>query len=253
MQLDIVKFRNLCHLSGRKIIFTLAFCVCVLTAQAQIQGKSYNYLDFQKKPYYFGITFGFNNSGYKINHSPNFIDNKDDVDLDKSIFIAEGASGTGLEVHMVTNLKIGEYFDFRFIPGVSLVERTFEFKDNLDQLAIAKIESVFVDVPFQIRYKSAPYKDKRAFVAAGMKYTYDVQSNSKTQQANSLIKITPHDFQAEVAVGFQIFLPYIIVSPELKFSQGINNILIYNDNINQARIFEKVLSRVFTFSVHLEG
>ena len=246
MQLEVIKSRYLRHLSGRKIALLLLLCFGITSIHGQINGKSYNYLDFQKKPYYFGITFGFNNSGYKINHSPNFINNE-------SIYIAEGASGTGLEVHMVTNLKIGEYFDFRFIPGVSLVERTFEFEDSQNLVSIAKIESVFADFPLQIRYKSAPYKDKRAFVAAGLKYAYDVQSNSKTQQANSLIKITPHDFQAEVAFGFQIFLPYIIVSPEIKFSQGINNILIYNDNLNEARILEKVLSRVFTFSVHLEG
>jgi len=154
---------------------------------------------------------------------------------------------------MVTNLKIGEYFDFRFIPGFTLGEKTFEFKDNLGSVNRSKVESVFVDIPFQIRYKSAPYKDKRAFVTAGLKYAYDVQSNSKTRQANTQIKITPHDFQAEVGVGFQIFLPYIIVSPEIKFSQGINNILIYNDQLNEAKILEKVLSRAFTFSIHLEG
>jgi len=246
MQLDFIKFRNLCHLSGRKVICCLLFVLFAASIYAQGIGKNYNYLDFQKKPYYFGITFGFNNSGYKINHSPNFINNE-------RIFIAEGASGPGLEVHMVTNLKIGEYFDFRFIPGVTLVERTFEFEDSQNTVSKTKIESVFVDAPFQIRYKSAPYKDKRAFVTAGIKYAYDVQSNSKTRQSNTQIKITPHDYQVEIGAGFQIFLPFIIVSPEIKFSQGINNILIYNDNLNEARILEKVLSRVFTFSVHLEG
>lgn len=247
MQLEVIKSRYLCDLSGRKIVLLFALLYLASTSiEAQVIGKNYNYLDFQKKPYYFGITFGMNNSGYRINHSPNFINNE-------SIFIAEGASGPGFEVHMVTNLKIGEYFDFRFIPGVNLVERTFEFEDNNGTTTKTKIESVFADVPFQIRYKSAPYRDKRAFVTAGIKYAYDVQSNSKTRQANTQIKITPHDFQMEVGAGFQIFLPYIIVSPEFKFSQGINNILIYNDNLNEARILEKVLSRVFTFSVHLEG
>lgn len=247
MQLEVTKSGYLCDLSRRKIVLLFALLYLASTSiEAQVIGKNYNYLDFQKKPYYFGITFGMNNSGYRINHSPNFINNE-------SIFIAEGASGPGFEVHMVTNLKIGEYFDFRFIPGVNLVERTFEFEDNNGTTTKTKIESVFADVPFQIRYKSAPYRDKRAFVTAGIKYAYDVQSNSKTRQANTQIKITPHDFQMEVGAGFQIFLPYIIVSPEFKFSQGINNILIYNDNLNEARILEKVLSRVFTFSVHLEG
>jgi len=246
MQLEIIKFWNLCHISRRKITFSALFVLCSLVTYGQLKTKSYNYLDFQKKPFYFGITFGLSNSGYKINHSPTFINNEE-------IYIAEGASGIGVELHMVTNLKIGEYFDFRFIPGFTLGEKTFEFKDNLGSVNRSKVESVFVDIPFQIRYKSAPYKDKRAFVTAGLKYAYDVQSNSKTRQANTQIKITPHDFQAEVGVGFQIFLPYIIVSPEIKFSQGINNILIYNDQLNEAKILEKVLSRAFTFSIHLEG
>ena len=246
MQLYIVKFRNLCNLSGRKVALSTLLVLFALASYGQINNKSYNYLDFQKKPYYFGITFGVNNSGYKINHSPSFINND-------QIFIAEGASGFGVEVHMVNNLKIGEYFDFRFIPGVSLVERTFEFENGVGGINKTKVESVYADVPLQIRYKSAPYKDKRAFVTAGVKYSYDVQSNSKTRQANTQIKITPHDFQAEIGAGFQIFLPYIIVSPEIKFSQGINNILIYNDELNEAKILEKVLSRAFTISIHLEG
>ena len=246
MQLELIKFWNLCHLSGRKVILSGCLVLCTLISHGQLNTKSYNYLDFQKKPYYFGITFGVNNSGYKINHSPSFINND-------QVFIAEGASGFGVEIHMVNNLKIGEYFDFRFIPGVSLVERTFEFEDGTGVIKKTKVESVYTDIPLQIRYKSAPYKDKRAFVTAGVKYSYDVQSNSKTRQASTQIRITPHDFQAEIGAGFQIFLPYIIVSPEIKFSQGINNILIYNDKLNEAKILEKVLSRAFTFSIHLEG
>lgn len=247
MQVEVIKSRNLCNLSGRKIGISLFLCFFILSSiSAQLNNKSYNYLDFQKKSYYFGISFSFNQSGYRINHSPEFINNE-------SIYIAEGAKGPGFEVHMVTNLKIGEYFDFRFLPGVTLVERTFEFEDQFNSISKAKIESVFADAPLQIRYKSAPYKDKRAFVIAGVKYAYDVQSNSKTRQAENLIKISPHDFQWEVGAGFQLFLPYIIVSPEIKFSQGINNILIYNDNLNEARIIDKVLSRIFTFSIHLEG
>jgi len=246
MQLDLTKFWNLCNLSRRKVVLSASLLLCTVISYGQLNSKSYNYLDFQKKPYYFGITFGVNNSGYRINHSPSFINNE-------QIYIAEGAAGVGVEVHMVNNLKIGEYFDFRFIPGVSLVERTFEFEDGIGGINRTKVESVYADVPLQVRYKSAPYKDKRAFVTAGVKYSYDVQSNSKTRQANTQIKITPHDFQAEIGAGFQIFLPYIIVSPEIKFSQGINNILIYNDKLNEAKILEKVLSRAFTFSIHLEG
>ena len=38
--------------------------------QAQIRSRdNYNYLDFQGKSYYFGMAFGTNFSGYRINQS----------------------------------------------------------------------------------------------------------------------------------------------------------------------------------------
>ena len=44
--------------------------------QAQFnQGSNINYLDFQSKPYYFGITLGYNQSNFRIYHSKDFIRN----------------------------------------------------------------------------------------------------------------------------------------------------------------------------------
>ena len=49
------------------------------------------------------------------------------------------------------------------------------------------------------------------------------------------------------------FFPFFIFSPELKYSQGLGNILIYNPNLEQTNVVEKVLSRTFTISLHFEG
>ena len=45
----------------------------------------------------------------------------------------------------------------------------------------------------------------RAFVLAGIKYTYDVNSNSNDRNNQDLIKISPHDFLFEVGGGIQFF------------------------------------------------
>ena len=247
--MEITKFRNLRHLSCKKGLLTLFLsCFLVLSLLSQANRHNYNYLDFQKKPYYFGITLGINTSKYRLNHSQDFIAND-------SINIAEGVMGPGFNVHVIGNLKIGEYFDFRFLPGFAFAERNLEYSRPLDASGFSrrKIESVFFEAPFLVRFKSAPYKDKRAFVIAGMKYSYDVASNSKTRQASSLVKISPHDFQLEIGAGIQFFFPYFIFSPEIKMSQGIGNTLIYNNNLNEARVLEKIISRVFTISFHFEG
>ncbi len=231
-------------------IILLLLCISSHVSMAQLGGTSsnYNYFDFQKKPFYFGITLGINNSGYRVLHSKNFIGND-------SISIAEGGKGPGFNLHIITNMKIGEYFDFRVLPGFSFTERQLEFSSALDPdiKSFRKIESVFFELPLHIRFKSQPYKDKRAFVVAGLKYSYDVSSNSKARQAASLIKISPHDFQIEVGAGMQFFFPYFIFSPEIKFSRGISNILIYNDALNEARVLEGLGSEIFSISFHFEG
>jgi len=128
------------------------------------------------------------------------------------------------------------------------------FAEQIEDLDISKkIESVFFEAPFLLRFKSVPYRDKRAFIITGMKYSYDVASNSKTRQASSLVKISPHDFQVEFGAGVQFFFPYFIFSPEIKISQGLGNTLIYNNDLNEARVLEKITSRVFTISFHFEG
>lgn len=227
---------------GKKIVALAVLATIALGLQAQNGQRNYNYLEYKNKAYYFGISLGFNSSKHQLFHSKEFIDNP-------QILGAQGAPGPGFNVHGVVNYKFGEYFDFRILPGFTFATRHLDFNVN----ARSSVESIFVEFPFHIRYKSAPYKDKRAYVVAGVNYSYDVASNSKTRQADSFIKIAPHDFQVEIGAGMQFFFPYFILSPEIKFSQGITNTLLFNDQIVESTVIEKLLSRVFTISFHFEG
>ncbi len=228
--------------------FSLSILFLKPNLTAQNARGNYNFLDFQQKPYYFGITLGFNRADYRIFHSKTFI-------LNDSIQTAESVTGPGFNLGIVTNLKIGQYFDFRFLPTLSFAERTIEYTSaaNGRLLPRRKVESVFVEMPFHVRYKSAPYKDMRLFVVAGVKYGFDVASDSKSRQAGALVKIAPTDFAGEVGVGIQFFFPYFIFSPELKMSYGLGNTLIFDETIEESRIIEKILSRTFTLSLHFEG
>ena len=229
-------------LHWRKIGYLLLICLFTAELSAQIGGKNLNYDDYKRKTYYFGISLGFNSSKHQVFHSRDFIGNPE-------IQLAQGAAALGFNVHGIVNYKFGEYFDFRILPGISFATRHLDF--NVDQRT--SVESIFAEIPLHIRYKSAPYRDKRAFVIAGLNYSFDVASNSKTRQADSFIKISPHDFQLEVGLGMQFFFPYFILSPEIKYSQGITNTLLYNKQIVESSVMEKLLSRTITLSFHFEG
>ncbi len=240
------QFRNLFNLSGHKIIFFLAVLFIANTASAQRAKGNYNFLDFQQKPYYFGITLAYNTSDLRLFRSSEFLGSD-------SISTVNSVTGPGFNLGIVSNLKIGDYFDFRFLPTLSFAERNIEYANPRGgRVPSQKLESVFVELPFQIRYKSQPYNDIRLFIIGGVKYSFDVASDSKSRQADQLVKISPTDFAFEYGAGIQFFFPYFIFSPELKVSHGLSNVLIFDD-LERSRVIEKILSRAFTISLHFEG
>jgi hypothetical protein len=219
--------------------------------QAQAVGRgNYNFLDFNKRNYYFGITLAYNKSDYRIFRSKNFL-----PAINDSIAGIEGIKGPGFNLQIVSNLKIGENFDLRFLPGFSFAERRVEFDPTRKTAKNYEkpVESVFVELPFHVRYKSAPYHDKRMFVMGGIKYSYDIQSKSRARTLANNLKISPADFQVEMGAGIQMFFPYFIFSPEIKFSHGLGNILIFQNGLRESSVIEKLMSRTFTVSLHFEG
>ncbi len=231
----------------------IAFCIFViivfpLVIYSQANSASYNYLNFKRKSHYFGLTIGYNSSGYKIEHSKRFINNT-------NYKWNEGISNPGLTLSVIANFKIGDYFDFRVLPSIALSYRSLAYRDlstNLER--IERSESVFGEVPLLVRFTSAPYKDKRVFFLTGVKYSYDFASNSRTNKNQfQIVRISPHDFQFEIGAGMQFYLPFFIFSPEIKFSHGLNNILIFDSKLPESTIIEKLFSKSFSISLHFEG
>lgn len=230
------------HRKKISIVFVLLISACVSNAQTK---GTFNYLDFAAKPYYFGITLAYNTSSFQPYQSSQFF-------TSDSIRGVESLAGQGFNLGIVTNLKIGQNFDFRFLPTLSFADRTLQYTTS-NSLVNKRIEAVFFEMPFHARYKSEPYEDLRVFVIGGVKYSFDVASKSRTRQDDNLVKITPTDFAVELGAGVQFFFPYFIFSPEIKFSQGISNGLIYNRDLEFSSVLDKVLSRTFTISFHFEG
>ncbi len=236
----------------RKLVirFFMLSSFILATQMTQAQGKkgNYNYLDMNLKQYYFGITLAYNSSDYRPFRSKSFLESANITGI-------ESISGPGFNLGIVTNLKVGEDFDLRLLPTLSFAERNIQYNSNNNTGIIntRKVESVFVEIPFHVRYKSRPYNDMRLFVIAGVKYGFDVASDSRTRQADELVKISPVDFSMESGFGAQFFFPYFIFSPEFKVSFGMNNILLYDNRLEESKVLEKILSRTFTLSFHFEG
>lgn len=232
------------------------FIVCILAlfvtfaSSAQRGGNrssNPNFNKFQQKPFYYGIALGYNTSFFRANNSKDFLTSSE-------FNVVESLNGPGFGIGVIGNLKIGRYFDLRSLINFSFSSRTMTYKRaNSTITEKDRLSSTFVEIPFLFRFKSAPYRDKRVFVVTGFKYAFDASNKSNVDSQDFPINLSPHDFQYEIGAGVQFFLPFFILSPEIKFSQGLGNILIYDKTDSKSNILDRILSRSISFSLNFEG
>lgn len=228
-----------------KISLLLLFGISLTTLAAQRGDDLHNYRNKQHKNYYFGISFGLHKSNLKLLHSEDFQEQK-------SISLIESYNSPGYDIKVIGNLKIGDYWDFRLLPGFSFGQMQMVYANgNVQEEKPMKLEYVYGELPFHIRYKSQPYKDMRVYVFGGFKYSFDISSKSRT--IDSHLNITASDYALEGGIGMQFFFPYFILSPEIKLTRGISNILINNERGSNSGLLQKALSQMLTFSFHFEG
>ncbi|MFK7932286.1 MAG: outer membrane beta-barrel protein [Saprospiraceae bacterium] len=230
----------------RQVILLILISVANQVVTAQRTSINQNYLAFQQKDYYFGITLAFNQNTYRVFRSKTFI-------TSTAISSVEGEQQPGFSLGIIANLKVGNYIDFRLLPTISFTEQRIDYSQFSNIPFKYNFNHTNLELPFHFRYKSAPYRDIRLFMIGGVKYSFDMASNSQVRQADELVKIAPTDFAFEVGAGIQFFFPYFSFSPEFKYSQGIGNSLIHNERLEPSSVLDKVLSRTFTISLHFEG
>jgi hypothetical protein len=184
-------------------------------------------------------------SNYKVVHSKDFVYND-------SILEVNSKRGPGFNLGIVTNLKLSEYFDLRFIPALVFADKKIIFTQN-DKEVSKTTESIYTEFPLMVRFKSQPWKDLKVYVLAGMKYSLDLSSNAKARKTFDQIKIKRNDLSYEYGVGLQFFFPLFIFSPELKFSNGIFNVHQPDKNLIYSNMLDRLNIRTISISIHFEG
>jgi hypothetical protein len=107
--------------------------------------------------------------------------------------------------------------------------------------------------PLQVRLKSDRINNFRVYTLAGVKYDFDLASNSGARNADNIVKVKKSDYGVEGGIGFQFFFPYFILSPEIKFSYGLSNVHSRDESLRYSSVIDKMNSRMILFSLHFEG
>lgn len=230
-----------------RILFVVFLCFCFQSASAQGYGRSHPF-DFKK--FNLGFLMGLNYNAYNLKEQVNIWDQTRSGD---SLLLREVSVNPqlGISLGMITNLNIHENISLRFIPTISLEQRTFDYEFEEAGVEQRKIEASYLNLPFMVQWKSKYYKAVRAYVLTGAQLGVNLASNKKVKNDEKLLKISTQDISLVFGIGFNIYGDRIKLSPELRYSMGLIDIYEPKYTTHEKAIGH-LFSQVITFNINFE-
>jgi len=229
------------------ILLFLFFQVVLLHGQKELP---LNLPKLDNQIAHFGYSLGLNTMDFIIRPSDLFLPSFD------TVYSVEVGRYVGFNINMIANLRLANYLDVRFLPGLIFGQRNLEYKyikNGEYWLHNMMIESTFLDFPIYLKYRAARISNWRPFIIGGISGRIDLASQKKINPAEQpKIRLRPLDAYYEVGIGADFFLEYFMFGIELKSSWGIFNVVQY-DNTQFSEYYKRLNSHMIILAFHFEG
>ena len=241
------------YLLRNKISVLLTAALLLTVTNVRAQERRYNLPNHENKQFYFGITFAHNRSTFHIENHPRFLQ------FD-SIQVADPFFTGGFSMGFISTFRLSQRIELRYNPQLVFAEKSIQYHLKYpnrvldeDTIMNKKIESVIFSSPFHIKLNSDRINNFSFYVFVGGKLDYDLASNARARRAEDLVKINKFDAGIEAGLGFQFYFQSFIFTPEIKISNGINNIHFRDEGLKFSNVIDQMRSRMIVFSIHLQG
>lgn len=252
-----------CALKRLFILFSLFVSFSLMAQKPKVKNDPIH----DDRPVHFGFSIGLNTMDFNIRQSR--------LGLDTMVLTDVITLRPGFQVHAISNFKLGRYFDFRVLPGISFGgerEITYLNLNNGNAIqsdSLVRIESNFLELPLLIKYKAKRINNFRPFIIGGTNLRFDLAATKKTwgvsHKNNSLVLLNVFDGYYEIGFGVDFYLQYFKFTVELKYSVGVTDVLKRSmRNGDEGRVYppaefaiytdviDKINSRMFMVSFHFE-
>ncbi len=228
----------------------ILFCVTVFFFNNLFSQKEQYRSEHDNLKYYFGATLGYNSGYLAAKKSDYFLSND-------SIQTAEPASSGGISIGIHATAKLTKRLQARINPqiilgGARYFNYTTKTADGTTKAENFTLPTTLISFPVSFKFNSDRIDNFRTYLLFGVKADVDLSANSSTRNQENYIKLKKYNYGVEAGVGFNIFLPYFTLTPEIKISYGLNNILDRNPDLKYSAVFSDIQSRMIMFSLHFE-
>lgn len=245
----------------RILVSFILFLFCTHASKAQSAPNMGGGVDDERL--HFGFTFQYISAEYKVLKKESWREPFPLVDegtVMPGLYSVSSPKNPGFGLGFVSDLRMGTNANLRFTPilAFSSAMLNYTYDHEPAEPVQKEVQATFVHLPLGVKLKSDRRGNFRAYLLAGGRYSMDIVSKKKTDDADKilrekLVKNIGSFFSYEAGIGFDLYFEYFKLSPEIKFSQSINSVLNTKERPNPyTQPIDKLFLRNFQFSLYFE-
>ncbi|MBT8182737.1 MAG: PorT family protein [Eudoraea sp.] len=205
-------------------VFLIGFLMLVASPlHAQFKEKPIINLENEDKALLnWGYYLGFNQYGFKFEYKNDL----DDILVDKSI---------GFNVGLIGELRINEFLDLRFEPGLFYTSRTLGFKGFTNPNdALREVKSTYINFPLLLKVSARRFGNWKPYIIGGVSASLNLGSNENSLDDNSsgTFRMTKTVYNWEVGFGIDFYTEYFKFSPSIRGVFALSNELVPDNDPN---------------------
>ena len=198
----------------RKILLILTLFVVTENCNAQLFTKKrvLNNENFDKPSLSWGYFLGMNNYDYNFD----YVSDTFDIQTEKSF---------GFNVGLIGNIRISDFFDIRFEPGLVMSNRnliydplSFNQTDFQENIHKREIKSTYIHLPILLKISTKRVNNIKPYILAGVSTALNLSSKEKSVNDNSLgeFRTKRNVFFYELGFGIDLYLEWFKFSPSIR-------------------------------------
>ena len=224
----------------------LIFLLFIFSDKSFSQSTTFNLSGYDDTKVHYGFLLGVHSSYYRLNYSSNF--SSQNYSTLHSIL---PNPSPGFKLGFISDFSIYYPFDLRTLLQVSFLEFNLNYLYTDGSVFTDVRSAIFLEAPLLIKYKSKRRKNSRMFLIAGFKPGLEIGAKNKDEAGKDILELKAFDISLEIGFGADLFFPLFKLSPEIRYSRGLINMIDKNSrneyNLPIDKIIVHNISIFFTF------
>ena len=211
--------------SMKRLLVVFLILASCQVSHGQLFGKDpiINLQNEDKRLLNWGYYLGFNQYDFQFEY-------KDDIGQDVLV-----NTTLGFNVGLIGEMRLHEFLDLRFEPGLLYTQRDLGFPGFTDQQdALREVRSTYIRFPLLLKVSTRRFNNIKPFVIGGGYAAINLGAKEDSLEDNSSgeFRMTRNVFGYELGFGIDIYTEYFKFTPSIRGVFALNDELVRDEDPN---------------------